>query len=78
MELLPLRFVLACGALLSVVALGAGVLFFGSALTQTQVVLLTLVAGALVAECKAASAFIFDGVPDKPADPAAAPAAPEA
>ena len=65
MTLMKLRFALAAGALLSIIALAAGVLFLGHDLTQTQVVLITLLAGALIAEAKSASAWTFDGVAPK-------------
>lgn len=71
MNLTFLRFVLAVGALFCVAALGVLVLFFGKDLSQTQIVLLTLLATALVAEVKTSSAYIFDGVagPDVSKEP---------
>jgi hypothetical protein len=71
-----LRFILAVGALIAVVSLGVLVLFFGKDLSQTQVVLLTMLATALVSETKSASAYVFDGTPDSPAAPAASTGAP--
>ena len=68
MDLMKLRFVLAVTALLSIILFAAGVLFFGRDLTQIQVALLTLLASALIAEAKASSGFVFDGVPQKAAD----------
>ena len=62
-NLMFLRFVMATGALLSIAALAAGVLFLGHDLSQTQVVLLTLLASALVGEMKSSSSWAFDGVP---------------
>lgn len=76
MDLMKLRFVLACTALLAIVAFAAGVLFYGKDLTQIQVALLTLLASALIAEAKSSSSWAFDGVPDKPADPPATPPTP--
>jgi len=71
-----LRFVLAVGSLTCIAILGVLVLFFGKDLSQTQVVLLTLLSTAIVAEAKSASAYIFDGTPgDDPAAPAATPEA---
>lgn len=64
-----LRFFLAIGGLSAVFVLCCLTLFFGKDLSQTQVVLLTMLATALVAELKSASAYIFDGVPkDQPTD----------
>lgn len=63
MDLTKLRAVLSISALLSIALFAAGVLFYGKDLTQTQVVLLTLLAAALIAEAKASSAFLFDGTP---------------
>lgn len=71
MNLLLLRFILAVTALVALVVTGGCILFFGGALSQTQVVLLTLVIGALIAEAKTSSSWTFDGVApkDDPATP---------
>lgn len=71
MNLLFLRFVLSVMALLAICLFAAGVLFKGGDLTQTQVVLLTLLASALIAEAKSSSGWVFDGVApkDDPVDP---------
>jgi hypothetical protein len=45
-------------------ALGILVLFFPE-LTSIQVGLLTMVLGAVISEVKSASAWLFDGVPEK-------------
>jgi hypothetical protein len=68
-NLLQLRFVLAVTALLAICLFAAGVLIWGKDLTQTQVVLLTLLAGALIAEAKTSSAWTFDGVAPKEDSP---------
>lgn len=73
MDLMKLRFVLGVGALLAVVAMAVLILFYGAGLNQLQVALLTILVAALINECKSSSAYVFDGVPDKPADPAAPP-----
>jgi uncharacterized membrane protein len=63
MKLRCLRATLAIYGLFIVAGLGVLVLFFGKDLSQTQVVLLTMIATALVAELKSASSYIFDGTP---------------
>ena len=69
MDMTKLRFVLAVTALAALVALAILVLFFGHDLSNVQVGVLTLLAGAVVAEAKSSSAFIFDGVPEKAPPP---------
>jgi hypothetical protein len=74
-NLLLLRFVLSVTALLAICLFAAGVLFIGKDLSQVQVVLLTLLAGALISEAKTSSAWTFDGVaPKDDASPSQTPA----
>ena len=75
MDLMTLRFILAIAGLNIVAALGVLVLFFGKDLSNTQVVLLTMIATALVSEVKSASSYIFNGTPDSSDAPASPPAA---
>lgn len=69
MYLTKLRFILGVSALLSVVAMAVLVLFYGAALTSLQSALLGILIAALIAECKASSAYVFDGTPDAPDAP---------
>lgn len=78
MDLMLLRAILSIAGLLIVAGLGVLTLFYGKDLSQTQIVLLTMLATALVSELKAASSYIFDGTPDAKDAPASPPAAPAA
>ena len=60
-----LRFVLSVLSLTFVAVLGGIIIFYGHDLSQTQVVVLTMIATALVSEVKSATAYIFDGTPAK-------------
>lgn len=69
MNIMLLRTILSVVAITIVSALAILVLFFGAALNTVQVGLLTLLAGALIAEVKTASSYLFDGTPNKETPP---------